>query len=98
MHIYKLLKDAFEAGENYAESKEMAFASVQPNFEDWFASIEIEPELSTENPNEIVNLVRFVIKNWASLNEQNEPDHEDLIQDFIKTDLAEYFETNQTNL
>ena len=94
MDIPKLLQKAFEAGENYANSGEFAYHA--PNFEEWFASI--EPELAKENAQDIVDLVRFVISQWASIGEQREPDHELLIQNFIRTELVEYVNKYQANL
>ena len=91
MDIIKLLQDAFEAGENYCNSGEFAYHA--PNFEEWFATIETEEtELAKENANDIVDLVRFVIRQWASYNEQYEPDHEQLVEHFFENELAEYYE------
>lgn len=92
--IIKYLHLAFIAGENYSNAGE--FAYYAPTFEEWFMSI--ETKLVEENTNDLVNLVRFVISQWASLNEQSEPDHEALINKFIKVELVEYIEKYKNEL
>ena len=85
MDIPKLLKKAFEAGENYANSGEFAFYA--PSFKEWS-----NPELAAKIEEEGKLLVRFIISQWASLNEQAEPDHQQLIEHFFDNELAEYYE------
>lgn len=85
MDIPKLLKEAFEAGENYANSGEFAFYA--PSFKEWY-----NPELAAKVEEEGKLLVRFIIRQWTSFNEQNEPDHEQLVEHFFETELAEYYE------
>jgi len=85
MDIVKILEEAFEAGENYCNSGEFAYHS--PNFQEWY-----NPELAAKIEEEGKLLVRFIISQWASFNEQNEPDHEQLVEHFFETELAEYYE------
>jgi len=85
MDIPKLLEKAFEAGENYANSGEFAFYA--PSFKEWY-----NPELAAKIEFEGKLLVRFVISQWATLNEQAEQDHQQLIEHFFEDELAEYYE------
>lgn len=86
MDITKILKDCFEAGENYVNGGEFAFYA--PSFDEWYKSI--EPELTSKLKEETDGLIRFVIRQWASLNEQNEPDHKALVDNFLETTVLEY--------
>ena len=45
------------------------------------------------HPN-IEKLLRYTIKQWSSLNEQREPDHEDLINHWLNGDLKEWIKSN----
>lgn len=85
MDIQKLLKEAFEAGENYVNGGEFAFYA--PSFTEWY-----NPELAAKIEEEGKLLVRFIISQWASLNEKAEPDHEELVTAFMNRELVEYLE------
>ena len=43
---------------------------------------------------DIEKLIRYTIKQWSSLNEQREPDHEDLVNHWLNGDLKEWIESN----
>jgi hypothetical protein len=43
---------------------------------------------------DIEKLIRYTIRQWSSLNEQLEPDHEDLINHWLNCDLKEWIESN----
>lgn len=43
---------------------------------------------------DIEKLLRYAVKQWSSLNEQREPDHEDLVQHWLDGDLKEWIESN----
>lgn len=45
------------------------------------------------HPN-IEKLLRYTIKQWSSLKEQREPDHEDLINHWLNGDLKEWIKSN----
>jgi hypothetical protein len=40
---------------------------------------------------DIEKLIRYTIKQWTSLNEQREPDHEVLVNHWLNSDLKEWF-------
>jgi hypothetical protein len=39
---------------------------------------------------EIENLLRYTISQWSSFNEQREPDHKGLVQNWLKYDLKDW--------
>ena len=43
---------------------------------------------------DIEKLLRYAIKQWSSLNEQGEPDHEDLVQYWLDGDCKEWIQSN----
>lgn len=43
---------------------------------------------------DIEKLLRYAIKQWSSLNEQEEPDHEDLVQYWLDGDCKEWIQSN----
>ena len=43
---------------------------------------------------EIESLLRFTIRQWSSLNEQNEPDHQQLVQHWLDGDLKDWVNGN----
>ncbi|NLZ83655.1 MAG: hypothetical protein GX915_08325 [Clostridiales bacterium] len=43
---------------------------------------------------DIEKLLRYTIKQWSSLNEQREPDHEDLVQNWLDGDCKEWIQRN----
>lgn len=43
---------------------------------------------------DIEKLLRYAIKQWSSLNEQGEPDHEDLVQYWLDSDCKEWIQSN----
>ena len=43
---------------------------------------------------DIEKLLRYTIKQWSSLNEQREPDHEDLVNHWLNGDLKEWIDSN----
>ncbi len=43
---------------------------------------------------DIEKLLRYAIKQWSSLNEQREPDHEDLVQNWLDGDCKEWIQRN----
>lgn len=47
------------------------------------------------NDEQIIDIVKFTIEQWSSLNEKNEPDHKDLVNNFIKNTLPEWFILNK---
>lgn len=46
---------------------------------------------------DIEKLLRYTIKQWTSLNEQREPDHEDLVNHWLNGDLKEWIEQFKKN-
>lgn len=53
--------------------------------------------MNTENlklPMDIEKLLRYTIKQWSSLNEQREPDHEELIKNWLDGDCKEWIICN----
>lgn len=43
---------------------------------------------------DIEKLLRYAVKQWSSLNEQREPDHEDLVQNWLDRDCKEWIQRN----
>jgi cobalamin biosynthesis protein CobD/CbiB len=43
---------------------------------------------------DIEKLLRYAVKQWSSLNEQREPDHEDLVQNWLDGDCKEWIQRN----
>ena len=43
---------------------------------------------------DIEKLLRYAVKQWSSLNEQSEPDHEDLVQYWLDGDCKEWIQSN----
>jgi hypothetical protein len=43
---------------------------------------------------DIEKLIRYTIKQWSSLNEKREPDHEDLVNHWLNGDLKEWIKSN----
>ena len=43
---------------------------------------------------DIEKLLRYAVKQWSSLNEQREPDHEDLVQHWLDGDCKEWIQSN----
>ena len=43
---------------------------------------------------DIEKLLRYTIKQWSSLNEQREQDHENLVNHWLNGDLKEWIESN----
>ncbi len=39
---------------------------------------------------DIEKLLRYTVKQWSSINEQREPDHEDLVQNWLDGDCKEW--------
>lgn len=53
-----------------------------------------QPLVSGELHPDIEKLLRYTIKQWSNLNEQREPDHEDLINNWLNGDLKEWIKSN----
>ena len=43
---------------------------------------------------DIEKLLRYAVKQWSSLNEQREPDHEYLVQHWLDGDCKEWIKSN----
>ena len=43
---------------------------------------------------DIEKLLRYAVKQWSSLNEQSEPDQEDLVQYWLDGDCKEWIQSN----
>lgn len=43
---------------------------------------------------DIEKLLRYAVKQWSSLNEQREPDHEDLVQHWLDGDCKGWIQSN----
>ncbi len=47
---------------------------------------------------DIEKLIRFTIKQWSSLDEQREPDHEELVNHWLNSTLKEWIKKNEKSL
>ena len=43
---------------------------------------------------DVEKLLRYTIKQWSSLNEQREPDHNDLVQNWLDGDCKDWIQRN----
>ena len=51
------------------------------------------PVVSILHPN-IEKLLRYTVAQWSSINEQREPDHEDLVQHWLDGDCNDWIKNN----
>ena len=54
----------------------------------------LEASVSGSLHPDIEKLLRYAVKQWSSLNEQSEPDHEDLVQYWLDGDCKEWIQSN----
>lgn len=60
----------------------------------FMTTISILKEFSFRNVDNTEKIIRFTIKEWASHNEKAQPDHEQLIENWLKEDCKDWINKN----
>ena len=60
----------------------------------FMTTINILKEYSFRNVDNTEKIIRHTIKQWASLNERNQADHEDLVEIWLKGDCKDWINEN----
>lgn len=87
-----IMQKAFYVGANSHEAKEYWKNQFQQN-NDLYLTLKLKEMFTKEDVNKIV---RYTIGQWISHNERMEPDHEDLVNNFIINVLPDWI-NNKTD-